>query len=79
MISDISSPGSTIIPLKSDFSEESRETAMPSGSFSLASQLKIGYLLPFFLQNCSLRHDVYRTNVVIQENATVTECHGGRA
>jgi hypothetical protein len=70
MISDISSPRPMIFPLKSDFSEESRETTMPSGSFSLASIPKIGYLLPFYLQNCSLRDDFYRTNVVIQENAT---------
>ena len=70
MISDISSPRPTIFPLRSDFSGESRETAMPSGSFSLASQLRIGYLLPFYLQNCSLRDDFYRINVVIQENAT---------
>ena len=70
MISDISSSRPMFFPINRDLSKVLPETAMPKGSFLIVSNPRIGYLLPFFLQNCPSRLDSYRTNVVIQEDAT---------
>ncbi len=67
-----------IFPLNSESLEGVRETTNPLGSFSIASKHKVGYLLPFFLQNPEIRDDHFCTNVVISEEATDKVSHGPR-
>ena len=70
MKGDISPSSRKVPPYVCGFLPTHSEMTMPRGSFSTASNPKIGYLLPFPLNFSILRHDSYRTNVAIQEEAT---------
>jgi hypothetical protein len=70
MKGDISPSDLKIAPHVSKFSEVQSEMSMPKGSFSIASSVINRVFVAVFLSECPFREDFYRTNVVIQENAT---------
>ena len=76
MKGDIFPPIRRIFPNNGGSAEGVSRSLVPSSMSFVASHLKIGYLLPFYLQKCSLRTDSYLVNGNILENATVTLYHG---
>jgi hypothetical protein len=70
MKGDVLPPIRRIFPNNSGSAEGVSRSLVPSSMKFVASHLKIGYLLPFCLENSPSREDFYRSNVAIQEEAT---------